>query len=140
MTNRGYIVTVVTIILLLWGQIDHSWPFGLAIRLGYLIIIPLVTWFLLGLIWKVWSPDNEAEERLSRTLAGVTSGVFIVMAILAAYSDSHLGNTHVVRSEGGYEDVGDFIMLPGPDWGTVFLYTILACIAFWYSIRDSNKE
>ncbi len=140
MTNRGYIVTVVTIILLLWGPIDHSWPFYMAIRLGYLVIIPLVTWFLFRLIWKIWDPDNEEEERLSRTLAGVTSGVFIVMAILAAYSDSHLGNTHVVRSGDGYEDVGDFIMLPGPDWGGVYVYTILAGVAFWYSIRDSNNK
>ena len=140
MANRGYLTLVATIILLLWGPINESWPFWFAIRLGYLIIIPLFIWFLLGLIWKYWSPDKEVEERLSRTLAGVTSGVFIVMAILAAYSKYHLGNTLVVRSREGYEDVGDYIMFPGPDWGSVFIYTILAVIAFWYSISHPNDE
>jgi hypothetical protein len=140
MKNRGYIVTVVTILLLIFGPVDDLWPFWLVIRIGYLIIIPLVTWFLLALIWKIWMPTDEAERRLSRTLAGITSGIFISMAIFAGYSESHLGNTQVVRSLDGYEDVGDYILLPGPDWGSVFLYTIIAVIAFWVSIRDPNNE
>ena len=61
MKNREYIAMAVAIILLLWGPIDHSWPFWLAIRIGYLILIPLFTWFLLGLIWKAWQPNEKGE-------------------------------------------------------------------------------
>jgi len=138
--SQTHILTVVTIILLIWGPIDHSSPFGLVIRIGYLIIIPLVTWFLLGLIWRAWNPNGETEERLKRILNGITSGAFIVMAILSAYSDSHLGNTHVVRSLDGYEDVGDYILLPGPDWWMVIVYTVLAGIFFWSSIRGPKNK
>ena len=62
------------------------------------------------------------------------------MKIFAAFSKYHLGNTLVIRSGEGYEDVGDFITLTGPDWGSVYIYTILAIVAFWLSIRDPNDE
>jgi hypothetical protein len=46
----------------------------LAIRLAYLIAIPIATWFLLGWIWKVWHPHASTEDRFERTLGGATPG------------------------------------------------------------------
>ena len=69
MAARKYLVFIVAVVLLIWGPIDDSWPAYLAIRIGYLIAIPLATWFLLGWIWKVWMPDADSEDRLERALA-----------------------------------------------------------------------
>ena len=84
MGARKYLVGVLVVVLLIWGPIDHSWPAWLLIRMGYLIAIPLATWFLLGWIWRVWQPDAATEDRLERALGGATGGVFVVMAILEA--------------------------------------------------------
>lgn len=64
MGSRKYIVGVVAVALLIWGPLDHSWPAWLAIRIAYLILIPVATWFLLGWIWERWQPDPETERQL----------------------------------------------------------------------------
>jgi hypothetical protein len=56
--NRKYIVALVAVVLLLWGPGDPSWPWWLAIRLGYLILVPLGIWFLLGWIWQ----DRQSQS------------------------------------------------------------------------------
>ena len=117
MGARNYVVGVLVVILLIWGPLDHSWPAWFAIRTGYLIAIPLLTWFLLGSIWKVWQPDGATEERLERAFGGATGGALVVLAILAAMAHTHIGNTEWVRTRDGLEPVGDDIVLPGPNWG-----------------------
>jgi len=128
MSSRKYIVGVVVVALLIWGPIDHSWPAWLAIRTGYLIAIPLATWFLLGWIWRVWQPDAAAENRLERALAGATGGVLMALGIIRAMADTHVGNTMWVRTRDGMEAAGDDIILPGPDW-IVVIMLIAAAIA-----------
>jgi hypothetical protein len=131
---------MLVVVLLIWGPIDHAWPAWLLIRTGYLIAIPLATWFLLGWIWRVWQPDSATENRLERALGGATGGVFVVMAILAAMADTHIGNTMWVRTRDGMEAVGDDIVLPGLDWGNVFVLIVLAGLAFWFSIAKRESK
>lgn len=139
MKCREYIVSTIFIVLLIWGPIDDSLPAWLLIRLGYLVLIPMSIWFFLKWIWKKWQPDSDSEDRLLRTLVGVTAGALLVMAVLSAFAKSHLGNTQVVRSIDGYEDVGDDIVLPGPNWGKVLMLLVASGIAFWYSMSRSKK-
>lgn len=140
MSSRKYLVGGLAVALLIWGPIDRSWPSWLLIRTGYLITIPLATWFLLGWIWKVWQPDAASENRLERALGGATGGVLVGMAILAAMAQTHIGNTMWVRTRDGMEAVGDDIVLPGPDWGNVLMLIAAAGFAFWFSIAKREKE
>ena len=134
MSAQKYIVVVVFICLLIWGPIDHSWPAWLLIRTGYLIVIPVIIWFLLRWIWKYWQPIAESEDRLERALAGATSGVFFVLTIIKATASAYVGNTMTIQTLEGMEDVGDYILLPGPDWGGAIIFFLFAAFAFWYSI------
>lgn len=140
MSSRKYLVGVLVVALLIWGPIDHSWPAWLVIRIGYLIAIPLAAWFLLGWIWRLWQPDVASENRLERALGGATGGVLVVMAILAAMADTHIGNTMWVRTRDGMEAVGDDIVLPGPDWGSVIMLIAAAGFAFWFSIAKRESK
>jgi hypothetical protein len=58
--NRKYIVALVAAVLLIWGPV-YSSPWWIAIRLGYLILIPLGVWFLLGWIWRDCPPQSNPE-------------------------------------------------------------------------------
>jgi hypothetical protein len=134
MGSRKYLVGVVVVVLLIWGPIDHSWPAWFLIRTGYLITVPLTTWFLLGWVWKFWQPDEASEDISERVLAGLTGGVLVVLAIIEALSDTHIENTMSVRPRDGMEDLGDYVIVQGPDWGVVVILIILAGFAFWLSL------
>jgi len=140
MNNRAYIVGALTVILLIWGPLDHSWPAWLLIRTGYLIILPVGTWWLLKWIWRMWMPDTNTEERLSRTLTGITSGALLILAVMAAMRDSHAEYTDVIRTRDGFEGVGDLVHVPGPDWGGAFVFVILSLLFFWASVRKHGDE
>jgi hypothetical protein len=140
MGSRKYIVGVIAVALLIWGPIDHSWPAWLAIRIGYLILVPLATWFILGWIWKAWQPNPQTEKRLQRSLAGATAGVLLVFAIIQATADTHVGNTQWIQTRDGWEAVGDDIALPGPDWGTVIMLLAASGCASWLSISNSKSD
>lgn len=140
MTSQKYLIVIVFIALLIWGPIDHSWPSWLFIRISYLILAPIVVWFFLKWIWNMWQPNNETEDRFERALAGATSGVLFVLAILELISDTHLGNTVWAQTREGREAVGEDIILRGPSWGTVIILFILSALTFWYSISKREEK
>jgi len=125
---RNYLTAALVLILLIWGPLDHSWPAWLAIRTGYLIAIPVATWWLLKWIWKAWQPDSATEERFERALYALTAGALLG---LAAYDGS--AKTHV----GGPE--WDPAVLGGPDKARIGMELLFAGIAFWLSVRGKEK-
>jgi hypothetical protein len=140
MSCRKYLVGALVFALIVWGPIDYSWPSWLAIRIAYLIAIPLATWFLLVWIWRVWQPDAATENRLKRVLAGATAGALLVLAIFEAMADTHVGNTNWVRTYDGMEAVGDWIILQGPDWVTVVILLVASGFSFWISILKTESK
>ena len=140
MTSQKYLTGVVFITLLIWGPIDHSWPSWLAIRISYLIVIPVIVWFLLKWIWIIWPPKTEVEDRLIRALTSATSGVLFVFAILELMSETHIGNTMWIQTREGREAVGDDIIVQGPDWGAAIILFVLAVLTFWYSIYKEEEK
>lgn len=47
---KDFLTGIIFLVLLIWGPIDHEGKFGMAIRFGYLIFIPLIVRFFVGLI------------------------------------------------------------------------------------------
>ena len=116
--------------LLIWGPILHP----LWIRVAYLIAIPTAAWFLLNRIWAFWRPDEAAEDRLRRMIAGVIAGVLLVGTVLAMQEKYHLGCRGRSVNVDGTECVGDEVEVPGPDLGKVALLAAGAAFAIWRGI------
>jgi hypothetical protein len=135
---RKCIVAGVVVALTLWGPLEHSWPAWLAIRLAYLVTVPVAVWFGLGYVWKIWRPDSAAENRLSRTLAGAVAGMLLVFAWLQLHRPYHFECTEYARSIDGQECVGDDVALPGPDWSVVLMLVVASGGAFWVSARRNE--
>jgi hypothetical protein len=66
--------------------------------------------------------------------------VFLVLAILEAMADTHLGNTMWVRTRDGMEAVGDDTNVPGPDWGNVLMLLMIAGFAFWFTVAKRESK
>ncbi|MBS1738632.1 MAG: hypothetical protein JSS98_18795 [Bacteroidetes bacterium] len=142
MNFRAYLMTVIFILLLLWGPIGHSQPAWLAIRIGYIVLIPLTVGLLLRWIWAQWQPTKKMETTLSRILSGIICIALFVFAILQAIAKAHIDNTEWIgggRDEAA-ESVGDWIVLPGPNWGNVFILTLMGVMLLWLGvIKTGNK-
>lgn len=78
---RKYFVAIIFLTLLMWGPIDHAWPAWLVMRLGYLILIPLMFWFLLTWIWNKYEPGSRTEDILERTISSIICLFLIVLSI-----------------------------------------------------------
>ena len=140
MRFRNYLTGTIFAILLLWGPIDHSWPAWLAVRTGYLILIPLLVWFLLGWTWNHLKPTNKFEIKLERILSGLICIALFTLAIIEATSKTHIGNTQTIRTRDGLEDVGDDIVLPGPDYRNVFVIVIIALLVLWFGVLKKKAK
>jgi hypothetical protein len=137
---RNYLAGTIFFVLLIWGPINHSWTAWLVLRIGYLLIIPLIAWFLLGWVWNRWQLNAKLDSLLNRTLSGIIFIALIVLAILEATSTTHIGNTQRIRTRDGYEDVGDSILLQGPDYGNVFLIVLLAGFLLWFGVLKRGMK
>ncbi len=137
---RDYLSGTIFIVLFIWGPINHSWPSWFLVRSGYLILVPLTVWLLLRWLWHHWEPNKKTENTLERILSGIICITLFVFAFLAAISKDHFGNTQVIRTRDGMEDVGDYIVLPGPDWGNVFLLVIFALLVLWFGVIKNEAN
>ena len=124
----------------MFGPIDNSWPAWLAIRIGYLILVPLLVWLLIGLVWNYWQPSNKTDTTLQRVLSGTICFALFILAGLEATSKTHIGNTKVIQTRDGMEAVGDDIVLPGPDWGNVFVIMLIAALVLWFGVLRKGKK
>lgn len=126
MNFRIYLAGTIFWVLLIWGPVDHLKPFGLAIRAGYLIFIPLIVWLLLSWARFRWEPNNKLEIILERILSGIICITLFVFAFFEAISKTHLGNTQQIQTRYEIEDVGEYVELQGADWGNVLLLVVIA--------------
>jgi hypothetical protein len=141
MNFKSYLSGTIFWILLIWGPIDHSNQFGLAIRIGYLILIPLIIWLLLNWVWNRWQPNIKSEIILERILSAIIGIALFVFAYFEAISTTHIGNTQQIQTRDGMEDVGEYVTIQGANWGNVFLLIIAALLVFWFGVlKKGNKS
>lgn len=140
MNFRNYLAGTIFVVLLIWGPIDHSWPAWLVIRIGYLILVPLSVWLLLGWVWNHWQPNKKLEITLERILSGIVCIALFAFAIHEIISKTHIGNTQWIQTRDGTEAVGDDIILPGPDWVNIFVIVVIALIVLWFGVLRKGTK
>jgi hypothetical protein len=141
MNFKTYLTGTIFLGLGIWGPLVHSKQFGLAIRIGYLILIPFITWLLLNWVWNRWQPNIKSEIILERILSAIIGIALFVFAYFEAISTTHIGNTQQIQTNHGLEDVGEYIRIQGANWGNVFLLIIAALLVFWFAVlKKGNKE
>jgi len=100
----------------------------------------MVTLWALGLYWKHWQPDEQAENRLERALFGSTGGMLLVWAYLEATAKSHIGNTQWDRTRGGWEAVGEDIVVTGPDLHAAMAIAFVAAGFLLASVVEKESK
>lgn len=140
MNFRIYLAGTIFWVLLIWGPVDHSRPFGLAIRTVYLILIPVFVWFLISWIWSRWRPNNKLESILERILSGLICIAIFIFAFFEAISKTHTENTQQIQTRDGMEDVGEYVVVQGTDWGSVLFLIVIALLVLWYGVLRKGTK
>lgn len=140
MNFRIYLAGTIFWVLLIWGPVDHSKPFGLAIRAGCLILIPVIVWLLLSWAWLRWEPSNKLEIILERILSGIICIILFVLAFFEAIAKTHQGNTQQIQTRYEMEDVGEYVELQGTDWGNVLFLVVIALFVLWYGVLKKGTK
>ncbi len=129
--NINLINGLVFFALLIFGPIE---PYGLAVRILYLIGIPILVWLVLKYIGGYWRADKLENDRLTRFIAAVLAVALFIGAINAFREKSHASCTQYTKSNYGQECVGDYVPASGPDLAQGFLLAGAGIMATWYSV------
>jgi hypothetical protein len=140
MMFKKYLTGTILALLLIWGPVDHSWPNLLFVRIGYLIALPLIIYLLIGWIWKLCQPSDKIEDALNRILSVIICAGLFVLAFLEATSTTHFVNTETIRTRDGYEDVGDYIAVPGPDYANAIIIALVGVMFFWLGVLRKGSK
>jgi hypothetical protein len=138
MNFKNYFATTILIVLLIWGPINHSWPAWIAIRIGYLLLIPFLIYKTIDWIWNYFDFSDKLDNILERILSVIISISLFTFAIIEATSKNHVGNTQSIQTRDGIEEVGEDIILQGPDWRNVLVLVIFAVIFFILGIKKDK--
>ena len=135
--NIKFIVILTVIFLLLYGPIQ---PYGLVIRIAYLVIIPTIIWKGLKYFGKTWEMDKVSNDRLNRTLFAIVAGILLVSAYSSHASKYHTECDQYARTRDGQECVGDYTTVKGPDKSGMIMKLIFAGFAIWLSIAEKPEK
>jgi len=135
--NRNFLVMLLFIILLIWGPIE---PYGMVVRIGYLIALPTLLWFILGYIGSKWDGDDQSNNRLARGIAGIIAGGLFVGAYLSFTAPYHAECTQSVQTWDGSECVGEYVSVKGRDLSGTFILVGLGAMATWYAISKHESS
>jgi hypothetical protein len=135
--NRALIILVVEALLLLWGPLE---PYGIAVRMAYLIVSPILLWFGLGYFGKKWKADHLANDRLKRAIFAMLAGGLFVGTYLAYTSKYHSECTQTVRTRDGYECVGDYVSVSGSDKVGALVQACFGIMFAWHAVVESKDN
>lgn len=133
--NRQLIVGLTFFGLLIFGPIE---PYGLVIRIIYLIAIPALASFALSYLSKIWIIDAASNDRIFSTIFGGVAALLVVFAYLSYSSDYHFECTKFINN--GDECVGEYVTVEGGDKGTAFMLIMFAGWAAWIGIVKKSKS
>ena len=134
-----YFVTVLLVVLMLFGPIDHDSKYGMWIRIGYLVLLPVISWWILKWIWDRWMPEENQEDTAVRVLSisiGITLLIFVIMEFSRT---SHLANTEYIRTQDGIEEVGNYVKVKGRNWTNIIMMAIFAFLFLWHGLFRKRK-
>lgn len=135
--NRNLLVGLLFVVLLIWAPVE---PYGMVVRVAYLIALPALLWLGLRYFGSKWDGDEMANNRLARGIAGIIAGAFFVGAYLSFTAPYHTECTQSVRTNDGSECVGDYVTVKGRDLSGAFISLGLGALATWYAISKHDDD
>lgn len=137
-SNQTFILTVFFIALLIFGPIE---PYGLIIRIAYLIVLPALLYFLLKYIGNTYELDDGMNDRIGRSLASMIAGGFFVAAFITLTQKSHMECDELLKvGRDEAECVGDYVRVSGPDYFQGIVFIAIGAVAVWYSLVRRNDQ
>jgi hypothetical protein len=135
--NKGLLTGILVFVLLLWGPIE---PYGLIVRVAYLIIIPVIFWYLLNYTSYLFLIDSSTNEAITRIIFSIIALSLFYYAFLRLNANYYLECTDETWTRDGKECIGDYASTKGPDYGGALVAAIFGIVAVWYVIVGHEKN
>lgn len=137
MNFREYLVATIFFILLIFGPIDHSSKYGMAIRSLSIVLAPIISFIILNYIWKRTEPNEKIEILLSRVLSVLISIFLFIIAFRIATHKQNSKNIAVANT-----NVNNQIFIENLNYKNASLVVFFALIFLWLGVLKlkSNKE
>jgi len=135
--NRNFIVAFLVLMLLIFGPVE---PYGMVIRIAYLVVLPALAWYALSHFGSSWEIGEKENDRLNSMLMGIVAGIFFLSAYYFYTETSHSVCTGGIRDEGEYECTGAYEMKSGPDIANAFIAIIMGTFVVWLAVLDINNK
>ena len=135
--NRNLLAGLLFVVLLIWAPVE---PYGMVIRIAYLMALPALLWLGLRYFGSKWDGDEAANNRLARGIAGIIAGAFFVGAYLSFTAPYHTECTQSVQTRDGTECVGDYVTSKGRDMNGMFILVVFGALATWYAVSKHDDE
>lgn len=137
----NYLASTVCFCLLTWMP-DFTGDYPVIKRLGLIGLIYLTITFTLKKIWILKNVAFETDLRLKRILSILIGIALFGLAYEETFAKYHVFNDQQILTRDGYEDVGNDVVAPGPDRGSILILIIFGVIFIWSGIskRDELSE
>jgi hypothetical protein len=137
MNFREYLVTTIFFILLIFGPIDNSSKYGMAIRGFSIVLTPIISFIILNYIWKRTEPNEKIEILLSRVLSVLISIFLFIIAFKIATHKQNIESLAAANT-----NVSNDIFIENLNYKNASLVVFFALIFLWLGVvkLKSNKE
>lgn len=131
-----YFASVVFILILIYGPFFPEMRFGMALRISSIFIPSIVIWLILFFV-----PLTVKLDRIFKRILSIL--LIILLLYLGLHSilvNHHFQNNEVIHTRDGFESVGEYEMVIGPDWGSVIIYMIIALFIGVFEFSPKNER
>jgi hypothetical protein len=121
---------------------DFTGEYPIVKRLGLIGFVYLTITFTLKKIWTLTKVTFETDLKLKRILSILIGIALFGLAYEESFAKYHVYNDQQILTRDGYEDVGNDVVAPGPNRGSILIRIILGVFFIWSGIskRDEPSE
>jgi chromate transport protein ChrA len=137
MNFREYLVATIFFILLIFGPVDHSSTYGIAIRTLSIVLTPIISFIILNYIWKRTEPNEKVEILLSRVLSVLISIFLFIIAFKIATHKQNIESLAAANT-----NVSNEIFIENLNYKNASVVVFFALFFLWLGIvkLKSNKK
>jgi hypothetical protein len=122
--------------MLIYGPFFPEMRLSMVLRISSIFIPSIVIWLLLFFV-----PLSVKLDQIFKRILSILLIIFLLYhGLHSIFVNHHFVNNEVIQTREGFESVGEFKIVIGPDWGSVIMYFIIALFVGVFEFSSGNER